>query len=141
MEIALVVLSIICLSFMIAYTALLNRLKIANEAFAKMLLSYNSLLNAPELSSNVAALSQDMDIHKENFIKFLSDSRDWAFDYIEEVEKGLQDFIKSVEPSINHVDKFGIITEGSPNYKDMKVISDNFKKLKSLLPEEINDRR
>lgn len=126
---------------MIAYTALLNRLKIANEAFAKMLLSYNSLLNAPELSSNVAALSQDMDIHKENFIKFLSDSRDWAFDYIEEVQKGLQDFIKSVEPSINHFDKFGIITEGSPNYKDMKVISDNFKKLKSLLPEEINDRR
>jgi hypothetical protein len=141
MEIALVVLSIISLSFMIAYVSMVNRLKTVNEAFARIAISYNALVTSSDIAKNPSQISEDLDVHKENFIKFLSDSRDWAFDYIEEVQKGLQDFIKNVEPSIDHFDKFGLITEGSPNYKDMKVISDNFKKLKSLLPEEINDRR
>lgn len=140
MEIALVVLSIFSLSFMIAYMAMVKRLKEVNEAFAKMLISYNSFINAADSKTPLSA-SHDMDIHKENFIKFLSDSRDWAFDYIEEVQKGLQDFIKNVEPSVNHFDEFGIITEGTPHQKDMKIISDNFKKLKKLLPEETSDRR
>ena len=129
MEIALVVLSIISLSFMIAYVAVVKKLKTISDGFAQLLVAYSSMSSALDSTQSFQSSPEDQDIHKENFIKFLSDSRDWAFDYIEEVQKGLQDFIKSVEPSINHFDKFGIITEGSPNYKDMKVISDNFKKL------------
>ncbi len=30
-------------------------------------------------------------IHKENFIKFLSDSRDWAFEYIEQSQKTIKE--------------------------------------------------
>lgn len=141
MEIALVVLSIVCLSFMIAYSAIFKKLQVANEAFAKTLISYNALLSSSEINNNISQISDDLDIHKENFIKFLSDSRDWAFDYIEEVQNGLQDFIKNVEPSVNYFEQYGLITEGSPHYQDMKLVSDNFKKLKKLLPEEINDRR
>lgn len=141
MEIALVVLSIVCLSFMIAYSALFKKLQIVNEALAKTLMSYNALISNSEINGNISQISQDLDIHKENFIKFLSDSRDWAFDYIEEVQKGLQEFIKNVEPSVAHFDKFGNVVEGSPHHSDMKILSENFKKLKKLLPEEINDRR
>jgi hypothetical protein len=141
MEIALVVLSIVCLSFMIAYSAIFKKLKVVNEAFAKTVISYNALLSSSEINNNISQISNDLDIHKENFIKFLSDSRDWAFDYIEEVQNGLQDFIKNVEPSVIYFEKYGLVTEGSPHYQDMKLVSDNFKKLKQLLPEEINDRR
>ena len=141
MEIALVVLSIVCLSFMIAYSALFKKLQITNEALAKTLMSYNALISNSEINGNISQISQDLDIHKENFIKFLSDSRDWAFDYIEEVQNGLQQFIKNVEPSVVYFDKFGNVVEGSPHHNDMKILSENFKQLKKLLPEEINDRR
>lgn len=141
MEIALVVLSIISLSFMIAYIAILKRLNTVSEGFAKLLVAYNTIIDDTQDAARFASSPLDQDIHKENFIKFLSDSRDWAFDYIEEVQSGLQKFISNVEPSIEHFDKFGIVTEGMPHYKDMKVISDNFKQLKKLLPEESDDRR
>ena len=35
----------------------------------------------------------DNDVHKESFIKFLSDSRDSAFEYIEEVQAGISSFV------------------------------------------------
>jgi phosphosulfolactate synthase (CoM biosynthesis protein A) len=33
----------------------------------------------------------DDTLHKENFIKFLSDSRDWAFEYIETSQKTIKE--------------------------------------------------
>ncbi len=39
---------------------------------------------------NDAGISDDS-IHKENFIKFLSDSRDWAFEYIETSQKTIKE--------------------------------------------------
>ncbi len=56
----------------------------------------------------------DDTIHKENFIKFLSDSRDWAFEYIEKS----QQTIKEVSDELK--------TKGLDNYSD---------KLLALLPE------
>jgi hypothetical protein len=56
-------------------------------------------------------------VHKENFIKFLSDSRDWAFEYIEQSQK--------------------TIKEVSDDLKN-KGLDDYSKKLLSLLPGENN---
>jgi hypothetical protein len=53
-------------------------------------------------------------VHKENFIKFLSDSRDWAFEYIETSQKT----IKEVSEELKN--------QGLNNYSE---------KLMSLLPE------
>jgi len=75
---------------------------------------------------------------KEDFLKFISDSRDWAFDYIEEVQNGLSKFIKEVEPDIEYYDKYGTAVEGmvSPHDKALKKISEEFKELKKLLPKD-----
>ena len=79
----------------------------------------------------------DNDVHKENFIKFLSDSRDWAFNYIEEVQKGLEEFINDVDAHIAYFDEYGIVlSTEQPHYMAMKQISKSYKELKKLLPEE-----
>jgi hypothetical protein len=78
----------------------------------------------------------DNDAHQESFIKFLSDSRDSAFDYIEEVQSGISDFVLEVDPLINYFDEYGDVMGMVPNYDNMKKISVEFKKLKKLLPEE-----
>ena len=39
---------------------------------------------------NSVGISDD-EIHKENFIKFLSDSRDWAFEYIEKSQQTIKE--------------------------------------------------
>jgi hypothetical protein len=78
----------------------------------------------------------DNDAHQESFIKFLSDSRDSAFEYIEEVQSGINEFVSEVDPLINYFDEYGDVMAMSPNYDNMKKISVEFKKLKKLLPEE-----
>ena len=80
----------------------------------------------------------DKEKANEDFLKFVSDSRDLAYEYIESVQAGLQKFIQEVEPQLDYYDKYGIAIEGmvSPHDFALKKISSEFKELKKLLPED-----
>jgi len=71
----------------------------------------------------------------EAFLKFVSDSRDWAYQYIDEAQKGLNKFITDIEPEIAYFDEYGIAGSAYPHYHSMKKISVAYKELKKLLPE------
>lgn len=76
------------------------------------------------------------DSDSEAFLKFISDSRDWAYQYIEDVQKSLNSFITNIEPEILYFDTYGDLMAAEPNYQAMKKISDSFKDLKKMLPED-----
>lgn len=129
------------------------------EIFAIVALSITSLLfiylyivqkriNISILANTLKTLLQQEIQHKENktdkekanedFLKFVSDSRDLAYEYIESVQAGLQKFIDEIEPQIDYYDKYGAAIEGmvSPHDFALKKISSEFKELKKLLPED-----
>jgi hypothetical protein len=139
MEIALVVLSVMSVSFLIAYLMISHKLNAVSKGFAQLFIAYDTLKE----TIDGKATKTEEDIHKENFIKFLSDSRDWAFDYIEDVQKGLSKFIKEVEPQLEYYNQYGVVIEGitPPHDFALKKISKEFQELKKLLPEETDDRR
>ena len=72
----------------------------------------------------------------EAFLKFVSDSRDWAYQYIDEAQEGLNKFITDIEPEIAYFDEYGIASSAYPHYHSMKKISGAYKELKKLLPED-----
>ena len=80
----------------------------------------------------------DKDQANEDFLKFISDSRDWAYQYIEEVQAGLKTFIDEVGPQIDYYDHYGAAIDGmvAPHDFALKKISSEFKELKKLLPED-----
>jgi len=78
----------------------------------------------------------DNDAHQESFIKFLSDSRDSAFEYIEEVQSGLSKFINDIEPEIKYFKEYGDFTSMQPNYFALKKITEAYEELAKLLPKE-----
>jgi len=78
----------------------------------------------------------ETDQAKEDFIKFISDSREWAFDYIEDVQKKLSAFVDKVDEDIEHFNKFGDEMSMKPNYNALKNISEAYTELKKLLPEK-----
>jgi hypothetical protein len=80
----------------------------------------------------------DKEKANEDFLKFVSDSRDLAYEYIESVQAGLQKFIDEVEPQLDYYNKYGAAVEGmvSPHDFALKKISSEFKELKKLLPED-----
>jgi hypothetical protein len=78
------------ISLSIAYLSLFDKLKKCNLALTKLFLENEGLKEVIFQNKNIDALSDD-GIHKENFIKFLSDSRDWAFEYIENSQKTIKE--------------------------------------------------
>jgi len=78
----------------------------------------------------------DKEQSDEAFLKFVSDSRDWAYQYIDEAQEGLNKFITDIEPEIAYFDEYGIASSAYPHYHSMKKISGAYKELKKLLPED-----
>lgn len=102
----------------------------------KMLVLAVSLAKVQDVFNSAKQEESDSDVHKENFIKFLSDSRDWAYEYIESVQNGLSKFINEIEPEIAYFDEYGLVGDAYPHYHSMKKISSEYKELKKLLPEK-----
>jgi hypothetical protein len=78
----------------------------------------------------------DKERFNEDFLKFISDSRDWAYTYIEDVQKSLDNFITAIEPEILFFDQYGDLMAAQPNYNSMKKISEAYKELKKIMPED-----
>jgi hypothetical protein len=100
-------------SFGLSYWATLDKLKKTNLLLAELFIKTRALEELNSQIDNGISMSDDT-IHKENFIKFLSDSRDWAFEYIEKS----QQTIKEVSDELK--------VKGFDNYSE---------KLLALLPE------
>jgi hypothetical protein len=73
--------------------------------------------------------------HNENFIKFLSDSRDWAFEYIEDVQNKINKFISDIDPIISYFDKYGNAIH-TPQTESMEKISKAYKEIKDMIPSD-----
>jgi hypothetical protein len=72
----------------------------------------------------------------EGFLNFVTQSRDWAFQYIEDVQQGLNKFIKDIEPEIKYFKEYGDLISMEPNYYSLKKITEAYDELKKLLPED-----
>jgi len=131
-NVIIAVLGTLTLSFAIAYLSVLHRLSKITQDFAKLFISHESLQDFVKKTKFNS--KSDEDIHKESFIKFLSDSRDWAFGYIEDVQKGLEKFISYAEPEINHFNENVDISKGTEYHSFMKKFSKEYKELKKLMP-------
>lgn len=122
----LFIMGVVSASTLVKNRRLKNRIKVLSIALARV----------EELAKSNKEDEKDNDVHKENFIKFLSDSRDWAYLYIEDVQSGLTEFVNAIEPEIAYFDEYGIIGEAYPHYHSMKKISQEYKKIKKFLPTE-----
>jgi hypothetical protein len=130
---------VLSVSFAISYMAVLYQLRNLKMSFAKVFLENVALTEYADKVKSLKELSEN-DVHRENFIKFLSDSRDWAFTYIEDVQNGLTKFVEEIDPSINYFSDFSTLSEGNPLHNQMKIISSAYEDLKKFLPENVEDK-
>jgi effector-binding domain-containing protein len=85
-----------------------------------------------ELSNKLSTLELS---ESDGFIKFISQSRDWAFEYIEEVQSALAEFDNDITPALDWYKSFGMVLGESAHTDILKKISEAYDKLKSVLPE------
>ena len=101
---------------------------LSDQAF-QMFLDNQILLGKIEQHSVSSNIEQT-----EGFVKFLSESRDWAFQYIETTQSEIKKFVEIVGPQMEYYDKYGRIIN-SVHTKSMDKILDAYQELVSLLPE------
>jgi len=90
------------------------------------------------LQKKIQELYQEIENAKlansDGFLKFVSDSRDWAFQYIEEVQEALSEFDKAVAPRFEWSKTYGQAVGDNVHSDAIKTISEAYDKLKSVLP-------
>ena len=102
--------------------SLILRIKLqrANESIS--LQEANALMLLDELAKGKEREAQAALEKTDGFVKFLSDSREWAFNYIEDVQTSIQGLIKAM--SVN----------------DKEKILEHYNELQRFLPEEENNK-
>ena len=137
-DIFIVVFATLTFCFALSYMLVLKQSIKLKKDISKLFIENTLLQEYVDLTKSTKTKEDsDESIHKENFIKFLSDSRDWAFSYIENVQKGLTKFVSDIDADVSHFDEYGdALSMSRPDYPSMKNISKAYKELKTLLPEE-----
>ena len=137
-DIFIVVFATLSVCFALSYMLVLKQSIKLKKDISKLFIENTLLQEYVDLTKSTKTKEDsDESIHKENFIKFLSDSRDWAFSYIESVQKGLTKFVSDVDADVSHFDEYGdALSMSRPDYPSMKNISKAYKELKTLLPED-----
>jgi len=91
------------------------------------------------LQKEIEKLYQDIENKKleqtDGFLKFVSESRDWAFQYIEEVQKALAEFDDEVAAQLQWATTYGRLSGDTVHTNTVNIVSEAYKKLKSVLPE------
>jgi hypothetical protein len=126
------------LTLMIAFLLITNfKTRSSNKRLSisvlQLTLDKSSLLKHIE---KISEESQSNNIEQtEGFIKFVSQSRDWAFDYIEEVQAGLINFSNKVDVDIKYILKYGTLIE-HPLQESINRIAEAYTELEKLLPQD-----
>lgn len=86
------------------------------------------------LLEKIATLAAEKDANAlsgdDGFIKFLSSSRDWAFEYIENVQQSISEFKDVVDPLLPNINKTDDI--------NIQAVIEAYKNLVEILPNEEN---
>jgi hypothetical protein len=71
----------------------------------------------------------------EGFVRYLSDSRQKAFEYIESVQRALTVFDSEISPELDWNSKFGGVLGDSVHTKSINKIQAAYENLKQVMPE------
>jgi hypothetical protein len=114
--------------------AMLIRQRLISKAIAERLVQ--AFIDNQEIAEKIEARHLDKNIEQtEGFVRFLSESIDWAFEYIETVQNGLNSFVENAGPRLEYFDKYGRVV-GSPHVEGLEDILAAYRELQKLLPEE-----
>ena len=108
----------------------------AQEAItAKLQLLIRINILETEFSKTIQEI-ENMKLEKsDDFVKFLSDSRDWAFTYIEDAQAKISEFDKQVQEIAEWNRTYGSVVGDTPHSSKIEEINLAYDKIRSLLPE------
>ncbi len=90
---------------------------------------------AKEKLEELSVEDQNNKISQDDFIVFLTQSRQWAFDYIEQTQAAIQEFKDSAGPSLDYFKEYGAVMN-LPTDQLFSQIMPAYDKLIDMLPKD-----
>jgi hypothetical protein len=84
-------------------------------------------------------LANREEIANESYVRFLNESRNSAYEYIEDVQGQLVAFASKVEPQLNYFNTYGTAVQG-PHTILVKEFSEAYEELKTVMPQENKEK-
>jgi hypothetical protein len=84
-------------------------------------------------------LANREEIANESYVRFLNESRNTAYEYIEDVQDKLINFAKRVEPQLDYHNTYGTAVQG-PHTILVKELSEAYEELKTIMPENNKEK-
>jgi len=126
------------LTLFIAYLGFRNvvlRRKLQDSITEKLQSNINASIIRSEYSKAIQEI-ENMKLEKsDDFVKFLSDSRDWAFTYIEDAQAKISEFDKQIQEIAEWNRTYGSVVGDTPHNSKIEEINLAYDKIRSLLPE------
>jgi DNA repair exonuclease SbcCD ATPase subunit len=111
------------------------RRSLNNEASEKIQALIDKNIIMSEYNKVLQALENKKLEESDDFIKFLSDSRDWAFEYIEDAQEKISEFDKQIQEIAEWNRTYGSVIGDIPHTSKIEEINLAYDKIRSLLPE------
>lgn len=116
---------IFILVIIVIFGAVLENIRLKNKNVELMFLLTQSYIDMDSIKKKIKSTD---DVEKEHLIKFLSDTREIAYNHIENVNNYLINFKIILDNELNNFDN-----------NSLEKINEAFNKLKEIIPEEINN--
>lgn len=122
--------------FMFTFVGLIfNLIKMRNQSI-KLKLQIIDLIQRNEILKKSLNSKDNNDIEKtEGFLNFVTQSRDWAFEYIEDVQRVVNKVLSDTESTVEYHNKFSSM-EIEPYGQQISTLVTAIEELKFLLPNE-----
>jgi hypothetical protein len=133
------ILALVILTMLIVVLSIYNiKLQMRNRKLVVQLAQevLNKKIIGDKLNEELAKQDSQALEQSEGFLKFISQSRDWAFDYIEQVQAALLVFKGKVDPQIRYAKTYGVVAGESVHSKIVAEFSEAYDDLLKVMPED-----
>lgn len=126
---------LILLSTYFVFRNIVLRRKVQDEITARFQASIEKNIIMSEYKEVLQALENKKLEESDDFVKFLSDTRNAAFDYIEDVQANIQEFDSILSDISEWNNTYGSVAGKTPHAEKIEQLSLAYDKLRNLLPE------
>lgn len=128
--VALLSIAVIVLLYGLAY--------VKKKQINLLLMLAQSQLDNELLSSRLAQIAQEKQlVESEDFMKFMTDSRDYAFEYIDAVQEAIKEYNAVLLPIFNYFSKYGKIVGETPDTDHLDKIMAAHAEFMKIMPSEV----
>lgn len=118
---------------------ILENIRLRNKNIELLFLLTQLKLDNDSIKKN---LSSSEDVEKDHLIRFLSETRESSFMFIEDFQKEIKNFKKDLSKHVEYFDNYGMLSENTDiHYSMSKKFVEYYKKLIKFLPEENENGR